>query len=161
MAKGITAKDLTKGIKGTSESEMITLCEEFLKDVESTVYDDEGKVLKKPFTIVPTFSAFADYIGKPRADMHEWVRLHPTAARQMKDMVADTIAAGSMHKAYEPRIAVFALKNWCGWEEQPQKKDNKSKEVADEEKAKEKLNEYIATERRKGLRVVDNRANNF
>ena len=120
-----------------SENEVIAKCEEFLKKVE-----------KADFETVPTFSAFADYIRQPRADMHEWVRLHPVASRQMRDMVADTIAAGAMHKAYEPRIATFALKNWCGWEEQPTKKDSKSKEVADEKKAANKLLEYMAAERK-------------
>ena len=134
----LTADDLIHGIKGMSESEMFSQCEAFLKNTEAHGYE-----------IVPTFSAFADYIQQSRADMHEWVRLHPVAAHQMRDMVADTIAAGAMRKAYEPRIATFALKNWCGWEEQPTKKDSKSKEVADEEKAAKKLNEYWATERKK------------
>lgn len=150
--KELTADDLIYGIKGMSESDMISKCEEFLKDVESTVCDKDGNIIKPPFGIVPTFSAFADYIQQSRADMHEWVRLHPVAAQQMRDMVADTIAAGAMRKAYEPRIATFALKNWCGWEEQPQKKDSKSKDVADEKKAANKLKEYMAAERR--LKVV-------
>lgn len=134
--KPLTSDDLIYGIKGMSENEMISKCEEFLKGVETT------------FEIVPTFSAFADYIQQSRADMHEWVRLHPVAAHQMRDMVADTIAAGAMQKRYEPRIATFALKNWCGWEEQPTKKDSKSKEVADEKKAADKLHEWMATERK-------------
>lgn len=133
----VRAKDLTKGIKGMTESEVIGKCEDFLKKVEQGDFD-----------IVPTFSAFADYIKQSRADMHEWVRLHPVAAHQMRDMVADTIAAGAMQKAYESRIATFALKNWCGWEEQPKKKDSKSKDVADETKAATKLEEYMATERK-------------
>lgn len=136
--KELTANDLIHGIKGMSESDMISKCEAFLKSVEAQGYE-----------IVPTFSAFADYIKQSRADMHEWVRLHPVASRQMRDMVADTIAAGAMRKAYEARIATFALKNWCGWEEQPQKKDSKSKEVADEAKAARKLDEYYASERKK------------
>ena len=141
MGKLITADDLTKGIKGMSENEVISKCESFLKMVEGN-----------GFSIVPTFSAFADYIKQPRADMHEWIRLHPVAGRQMRDMVADTIAAGAMQKAYESRIAAFALKNWCGWEEQPTKQASKSKEVADEKKAANKLKEYMATERK--LKVV-------
>lgn len=87
--------------------------------------------------------------------MHEWLRLHPTEGKQMRNMVADTIAAGAMKKAYESRVASFALKNWCGWEETPQKEGRKSKQTADEKKAKEALDTYIATEeRRKGLKVV-------
>lgn len=147
--KGITASELTKGLKGVSEAEMISKCEEFLKDVETTVCGEDGKIIKKPFGIVPTFSAFADYIEQSRAEMHEWVRLHPTAADQMKAMVADTLAAGAMYKAYEPRIATFALKNWCGWEEAPQKSVAKRKDVATEKKAKENLDAYIETEKRK------------
>lgn len=141
--KKITAKELTSGVKGMSESTMIAKCEEFLKDVESIIRDEAGEVIKTPFEIVPTFSAFADYIGKPRADVHEWVRTHPTAGKQMRDMVADTIAAGSMKKAYEPRIASFALKNWCGWEEAPKDSGRKAKETADEKKAAERLDKYI------------------
>lgn len=142
--KKLTAKDLISGVKGMSESTLIAKCEDFLKDVESIIKDECGEVIKEPFEIVPTFSAFADYIGQPRADVHEWVRTHPTAGKQMRDMVADTIAAGSMKKAYEPRIASFALKNWCGWEEAPKEKSQKAKETADEKKASERLDEYIA-----------------
>ena len=130
-------EDLTKGIKGMTEDEVIAKCESFLKKVETD-----------NFEIVPTFSAFADYIKQSRADMHEWVRLHPVAATQIRGMVADTIAAGAMVKAYESRIATFALKNWCGWEEQPAKKASKSKEVADEKKAADKLQEWMAGERK-------------
>jgi len=157
--KGITASELTKGIKGISEKDMISKCEDFLKDVETTVYGEDGKIIKKPFGIVPTFSAFADYIQQSRADMHEWVRLHPTAADQMKAMVADTLAAGAMYKAYEPRIATFALKNWCGWEEAPQKSGSKRKEVASEKKAKEDLRAYIEAEEKVFRRSANGIAN--
>ena len=155
--KGITANELLKGIKGISEADMVKKCEEFLKDVEMKVVDEEGKVIRPPYGIVPTFSAFADYISQSRAEMHEWVRLHPTAAEQMKAMVADTLAAGAMYKAYEPRIATFALKNWCGWEEAPQKTGAKRKDVATEKKAKENLDAYIETEKKalsRNLRIV-------
>ena len=79
----MTAKDLTSGVHGISEKTMIARFEEFLKGVESQGY-----------IIVPTISAFADFIEKPRGDVHEWFRLHPTASKQMRDMCADTIASG-------------------------------------------------------------------
>ena len=143
MAELITANDLTKGVKGISEKRMIADFEEFLKMVENGDY-----------SIVPTISAFADSIGKSRGDVHEWFRLHPTASKQMRDMCADTIASGAMLKKYVPNVTNFALKNWCGWEEAPQKKGKTSKETADEKKAKEKLDAYIAAERRKSFKVV-------
>ena len=143
MGGMITASDLTKGVAGISEKRMIADFEEFLKMVENGDY-----------SIVPTISAFADSIGKPRGDVHEWFRLHPTASRQMRDMCADTIASGAMLKKYVPNVTNFALKNWCGWEEAPQKKGKTSKEVADEKKAKEKLDAYMAAERRKSFKVV-------
>ena len=143
MAKGTTAKDLISGVKGMSASTMLQKFEEFLKSVEVDGYK-----------IVPTISAFADYIEKPRADVHEWFRVQPTESKQMRDMCADTIASGAMLKKYVPNVTNFALKNWCGWEEQPQKKTSKSKSTADEKKAKEALDAYIATERRRGLKVV-------
>lgn len=143
MEKGITAKDLNSGVAGMSAKTMLQSFEEFLKSVE-----DEG------YKIVPTISAFADFIEKPRADVHEWFRIHPTESKQMRDMCADTIASGAMLKKYVPNVTNFALKNWCGWEEAPQKKTSKSKKTADEKKAKEALDAYIAAERRKGLKVV-------
>lgn len=139
----ITAKDLTSGVKGMSERTMLTSFEDFLKKVENDGY-----------SIVPTVSAFADYIEKPRADVHEWFRLHPTASDQMRDMFADTIASGAMLKKYVPNVTNFALKNWCKWEEAPTKKGKSSKEVADEEKAAELLAAYKATERREKFKVV-------
>lgn len=136
MAK-IKATDLTKGVKGMSASTMLGKFEDFLKNVESNGYK-----------VVPTISSFADYIEKPRADVHEWFRLHPTESRQMRDMCADTIASGAMLKKYVPNVTNFALKNWCGWEEAPQKKSSKSRETADEKKAKEAIESYISTEKR-------------
>jgi len=136
MAK-ITATDLTKGVKGMSASTMLGKFEDFLKNVESNGYE-----------VVPTISSFADYIEKPRADVHEWFRLHPTESKQMRDMCADTIASGAMLKKYVPNVTNFALKNWCGWEEAPQKKSSKSRETADEKKAKEAIEAYVSTEKR-------------
>ena len=72
----------------------------------------------------------------------------------MRLMCADTIASGAMLKKYVSNVSNFALKNWCGWEEAPQKKCKKSRENADEKKAKEALDAYIATERRKQFKVV-------
>ena len=142
MGELITAKDLTSGVKGISEKRMIADFEEFLKMVENGDY-----------SIVPTISAFADSIGKPRGDVHEWFRLHPTASKQMRDMCADTIASGAMLKKYVPNVTNFALKNWCGWEEAPTKKGKTSKEVADEKKAAEKPDAWAA-ENRKRFKVV-------
>lgn len=136
MAK-IKATDLTKGVKGMSASTMLGKFEDFLKNVESNGYE-----------VVPTISSFADYIEKPRADVHEWFRLHPTESKQMRDMCADTIASGAMLKKYVPNVTNFALKNWCGWEEAPQKKSSKSRETADEKKAKEAIEAYVSTEKR-------------
>ena len=142
MGKLITAKDLTEGAKGMSASEMTSAFEAFLKDVETNGYE-----------IVPTISAFADFMEKSRADVHEWFRVHPTESKQMRDMCADTIASGAMLKKYVPNVTNFALKNWCGWEEAPQKKGKTSKEVADEKMAAEKLDAWAA-ENRKKFKVV-------
>lgn len=140
---GITAKDLNSGVKGMSARTMLSKFEEFLKNVEGDGYK-----------VVPTISAFADFIEKPRADVHEWFRLHPTESKQMRDMCADTIASGAMLKKYVPNVTNFALKNWCGWDESPQKQGKSGKEKADEKKAQQLLDEYMAAERRKGLKVV-------
>ena len=142
MSELITAKDLTSGVKGMSEKNMLAKFEEFLKGVEA---DD--------YSIVPTISAFADFMEKPRADVHEWFRLHPTASDQMRDMFADTIASGAMLKKYVPNVTNFALKNWCKWEEAPKKTGKTSKEIADEKAAAEKLDAYW-TEKRKSFKVV-------
>lgn len=143
MGELITAKDLTSGVKGISEKRMIADFEDFLKMVENGDY-----------SIVPTISAFADSIGKPRGDVHEWFRLHPTASSQMRDMCADTIASGAMLKKYVPNVTNFALKNWCGWDENgTSKKAKTGKEVADERVAAEKLDAWAA-ENRKRFKVV-------
>ena len=142
MGELITAKDLMSGVKGMSERTMFKEFEAFLKKVEADGYK-----------IVPTLSAFADYIEKPRADVHEWFRIHPTASDQMRDMFADTIASGAMLKKYVPNVTNFALKNWCKWEEAPQKKAKTSKEVADEDIANKRLDAWAA-ENRKRFKVV-------
>ena len=126
-----------------AERTMFKEFEAFLKKVEADGY-----------VIVPTISAFADYIEKPRADVHEWFRIHPTASDQMRDMFADTIASGAMLKKYVPNVTNFALKNWCKWEEAPQKKAKTGKDVADEKTATEKLDAWTAENRRQRFKVV-------
>jgi len=138
--KKITAEDLLNGIKGMSEAEVLRSAEDFFKDVENNEY-----------TIVPTLSNFADFIGQSRADVHEWVRLHPTAGKQIASMCADTIASGAMLKKYVPNVTNFALKNMCGWEEAPKSSSSNSKDTADEKKAKSLLDEYNAQQRRKNM----------
>lgn len=140
---GIKAKDLEKGAKGMKAREMLSCFEDFCKWVEANEYET-----------VPTISTFADYIDKSRADVHEWFRLHPTESTQMRDMCADTLATGAMLKKYDARVTSFALKNWCGWEEAPQKKGQKASKKADEKHAKEALDTYIATERAVAFKVV-------
>ena len=141
---GKTAKELTSGTAGISAKTMLYKFEEFLKSVEADGYE-----------IVPSISAFADFINQSRADVHEWFRMHPTESKQMRDMCADTIASGAMLKKYVPNVTNFALKNWCGWEENGTKNNGqKRRQTADEKKAKDALDAYIATERRKGLKVV-------
>ena len=137
--KKVTAKDLTSGVAGMSARTMLQKFEEFLKHVE-----DGG------YKIVPTISAFADFIEKPRADVHEWFRGHPTESKQMRDMCADTIASGAMLKKYVPNVTNFALKNWCGWDESPSKKGQKGKSEADEKNAEKALDEYIAAKQSHG-----------
>ena len=141
--KKITAKDLTDGVLGMSERDMLEKFELFLKSVE----DDE-------FSLVPSKSKFADFMDKPRMDVHEWCRVHPTADKQMQQMLGDTLAAGAMMKKYAANVANFALKNWCGWEEAPQKKAQSGKAEAEEKKAEAALAEYMALERRKAMRVA-------
>ena len=141
--KLLTAKDLTSGVQGISENTMVARFEEFLKSVEADGY-----------VVVPTISAFADYMEKPRGELYKWLRGHPSTATNMKEMCADTIASGAMLKKYVPNVTNFALKNWCGWEEAPQKKSQKGRQTADEKKAKRDLDEYIAAERRKSFKVV-------
>ena len=41
--KKLTAQDLISGMEGMSEREVIEKCEDFLKDVESVVMDEDGK----------------------------------------------------------------------------------------------------------------------
>lgn len=154
MGKLITADDLLSGIDGMTEKEVLAKFEEFLKWIETAELDDEGKVAKTRYHIVPTISAFADYINQPRAEIHRWFREHPTASGQMREMCADTIAAGAMLKAYDARVTSFALKNWCGWKETPADKGKTGKEVADEKKAEEKLDAYWAAKRRSTIKAV-------
>ena len=154
MGKLITADDLLSGIDGMSEREVLNKFEDFLKWIETAVVGEDGKVETPAYFIVPTISAFADYIEQPRAETHRWFREHPTASLQMREMSADTIAAGAMLKAYDARVTSFALKNWCGWEEAPAKKGKTSKELADEKKAEEKLDAYWAAKRRATIKAV-------
>ena len=120
-----------------SENEMVSKFEAFLKQVEADGY-----------VVVPTISAFADYLKQSRGEVYKWLRGHPAVAGNMKEMCADTIASGAMLKKYVPNVTNFALKNWCGWEEAPKKQGKTSKEVADEKIATEKLDAWTA-ERRK------------
>lgn len=116
-----------------TEDEVLGLFEQFLKEVE----DNEYKTL-------PTKSRFADFLGQPRREVMRYFALHSHAEAKMKAMIADTLIEGAMLKKYVPNATMHALKNICGWEDNPkQSKAQASKQESDDRKAKRELDEYI------------------
>lgn len=120
-----------------SEDEVLSLFEQFIKEVEEGGYK-----------VIPTKSRFADFLGQERCDVMRYFALHQHAEAKMKAMIADTLVEGAMLKKYVPNATMQALKNICGWEDNPkQAKAQASKQESDDKKAKKQLEEYIKEQR--------------
>ena len=137
MEKKLELKDLTEGLAGVAEDEMLAKFEDFLKYIEANGYEK-----------VPSRSAFADYIGHSRSEVYKWISAHPFTNDKMRNMLSDTLVAGAMLKKYVANVTSFTLKNWCGWEEAPKTNVSEANKMAKQEKkAQHLLDEYIAEER--------------
>lgn len=44
----------------------------------------------------------------------------PTIKKQFEQLQSDTIAEGAMLGHYQPTMSIFALKNWCRWQDKPE-----------------------------------------
>ncbi len=44
----------------------------------------------------------------------------PTIKKEFEQLQSDTIAEGAMLGRYQPTMSIFALKNWCRWQDKPE-----------------------------------------
>lgn len=62
----------------------------------------------------PTVSNFARWMGIPKANVYSYIRNHSLRER-VADTMADCLVEGAMKQKYGVTMAIFTLKNRCGW----------------------------------------------
>lgn len=93
-----------------SGQELIELWEDFCDYVVGTGY-----------MLTPTFTEFKKWICKyhmqiDRRTIYTSINEYfPDTKSEIERIRADIIAQGTMVGIYQPSMAIFSLKNWCGW----------------------------------------------
>ena len=61
----------------------------------------------------------------------------PDIKKEFDEMRGDTLVNGAMRGKYQPTMTIFALKNWCGWADRPEEKEENGITVTLSDEAKE------------------------
>ena len=70
---------------------------------------------------IPTQAAFCRWLCDNYADISERTlynvlnKYFPTIKKEFRQIQSDVIMQGGMLGKYNPTMAIFGLKNWCGW----------------------------------------------
>lgn len=73
------------------------------------------------FKQIPTQAAFCRWLGEHYAETSERTlynalnKYFPTIKKEFRQIQSDVIMQGGMLGKYNPTMAIFGLKNWCGW----------------------------------------------
>lgn len=93
-----------------SEEKFIELFTWYIEDVVAKGYDR-----------LPTQTDFCRWLKPQGIDVnvrtvHRTITEYcPSVKRDMVTLISDTIATGGAMSKYRDAMAIFALKNWCGW----------------------------------------------
>lgn len=96
------------------EKQLLELWTEFNADIR-----DGG------FTTIPSQTAFCRYLRAKFGDCDRKTiynsinKYFPNLKKEFERIQADTIAEGAMLGKYQTTMAIFALKNWCRWCDNP------------------------------------------
>lgn len=89
------------------------------------------------YKIVPTQTEFCRWLAKnctecDRKTIYNSLNKYfPAIKKEFEQLQSDTIAAGSMLGHYQPAMSIFALKNWCRWQDKIEVNDTSALDKLD------------------------------
>ncbi len=90
------------------------------------------------YSVVPTQTDFCRWLTKNFAECDRKTiynslnKYFPTIKKEFEQLQSDTIAAGSMLGNYQPAMSIFALKNWCRWQDKTEINDTSALDKLDD-----------------------------
>ncbi len=115
--------------KFNSGNALIALFEEFCQHV-----------IDEDYAIVPSQTEFCKWLAKNFQDVtrrtiyNSLNKYFPSIKKEFEQLQGDLIAQGGMTGKYQNTMAIFALKNWCAWQDKPS---------ADNDEVMKKLDQII------------------
>lgn len=103
--------------KFKSGDELIELWEEFC-----------GSIVENGFETIPSQSAFCRWLSERykevdrRTIYNSLNQYFPDIKKEFERIQSDTIMQGGMLGKYNPTMSIFGLKNWCGWADKVEEK---------------------------------------
>lgn len=95
------------------------------------------------YEMCPTVTEFARWAEVPRKLVHRFIRDHQLR-EQLSGPVSDCLVEGGMKKCYEKTLAIFTLKNWCGWVDRKEVSEiTGERKIATKEEAEKNLREFL------------------
>lgn len=80
---------------------------------------------ERDYAIVPSQTEFCKWLGRNYRDVtrrtiyNSLNKYFPTIKKEFEQLQGDLIAQGAMIGKYQNTMAIFALKNWCAWQDKP------------------------------------------
>lgn len=90
------------------------------------------------YTIIPSQTEFCKWLSKNfkntdrRTIYNSLNKYFPDIKKEFEGLQSDLIAQGGMVGKYQSAMSIFVLKNWCRWEDHPQRlepEDDQQKEA--------------------------------
>lgn len=114
----------------------------------------------------PMLQSFADSIGVSKATVDAWATaINPDGSRRYPDFCDAYARARAMQEAlfsragmlglYEPRFLAFAMKNLCGWQDQPAPKEDHA--AVSKEELDRRFGQRMEAARQRQMAVLEER----
>ena len=91
-----------------------------------SLFDDFCQyVIDEDYAIVPSQTEFCKWLAKNFKDVtrrtiyNSLNKYFPAIKKEFEQLQGDLIAQGGMIGKYQNTMAIFALKNWCAWQDKP------------------------------------------
>ncbi len=117
----------TKPTKFKSAKQLIELWQLFCEDI-----------IAKDFKTIPSQTAFCrwlatHYENTDRKTIYNSLnKIFPDIKKEFEQIQSDVITEGGMLGHYQPAMSIFALKNWCRWQDKIEVNDTSALDKLDD-----------------------------
>lgn len=107
------------------------------KELVKLFSDFCDSISNNDYKTVPTQTEFCRWLAKNdtecdrRTIYNSLNKYFPTIKKEFEQLQSDTIAAGSMLGHYQQTMSIFALKNWCRWQDKIEVNDTSALDKLD------------------------------